>query len=136
MNTALSEVSIQRNVIAVRLQQLRELSQVLAYPLGGDRSILPSWPSVWPSWDVCRSAEARLSDFPKMLLFFGFVVDPMRLRAAMILGVATKRFCLSAGFSQVFVAELHEKPAISARKVFEILGVQVLLAHVIYQRLV
>ncbi len=76
VDTPLAEVSIQGAVVAVLLEELAEVDEVILELVGMDGRVLPPLPGVLVAGDPRGCAEARLPHFPQVLLL-GLVVEEL-----------------------------------------------------------
>ena len=75
VNAAVAEVSVERRLIVVFVEQLAQVAQIRPQLLGRDRRIVPAFPPWERSGNGRRGARTRLADLPDGL-GLGRVVDP------------------------------------------------------------
>src|SRR5262249_62097762 len=74
VDATLAEVAIEGPIVAVFLEQLAEVAEIITELERVDRRVFPALPCVLVAGDPGRGAEARLADLPQVL-FLGLVVE-------------------------------------------------------------
>ena len=111
MNAAVAEMTIERGVVIVGVEQLAEFAQVISQALRRDACVLEPFPSVRVMGHERRAAKPRLARLPdELLLVFVFGdFDVRRVRAFFERGV--KRPGLLGCFLFRLSAKLGDQPS-------------------------
>ena len=113
MQAALAEVAVERAVVAVPVEQLPQLAQVVAEALGRNGGVLPSFPRVRLVGEPGRRSQARLADLPHPLLLREVVEELHGRRRPVALQLLHQLAGLGVRLLLALPAELHQQPALA-----------------------
>ena len=136
VDAAVPEVPVERRAVVVALQQLLEVPQVVAQPIGRHRRVLPARPVVALARDVCRRPQAGLPHLPDLLLLILVVEELHRGRIGVLPQALHAVAGALIGLLDRVSPELDQEPAGPPGKERDLGLVHALGVHVVDQPLV
>src|SRR5262249_27989929 len=130
VNAALPEVSIERAIVTMLLEQAAQVAQVGTDLLGRNGGVLPTFPRNRLSWHKGRRAKSGLANLPNQFLFALVVIELHGWSARSALQPRHHSSRFGIGFSLVLAAKLHQQEAIAFRQQREVVYIQILSLHV------
>src|SRR5206468_774403 len=112
MNAALTEVTVQRRVVAVLVEERPQIAEIVADVLHRNGRVLPSLPRIRLAWNERGCTQTSLSYLPDLLLYLRLDHQSHRRRVAQGFEMGRDLFRAGARFIGRLAREFrNEKPA-------------------------
>ena len=132
VHASLAEVTVERALVSIPIQQLLQLAQVAAQPRGRHCRVFPALPVLGAVALARRRAETRLADLPQLARLRVF--DQLHRGTALEARHQRPRFRVRLRFG--LATELDQEPAVTVGQELDVLGVDALPGHLVNQFLI